>query len=138
MKELLDAIAALLADQPAHVLSAPSPVVYPYRLVWPSVGTPGPDAPLSGARGHVTGLVGVTSVGETPGAVVILADLARAALGEQEAVPLAVAGWEAQIQWGAFGTARQDEQVLIPDTATHPHIYVDLFRLDANRTPGGA
>ena len=127
-----DAIAALLAPlgKPVYWMSVQGAVTYPYLLVWPSTGAPGPDETLASSNTHVSGLYGVTSVGATVSAAATVAGNARALLGETHPVDLPISGRQALIRWESFGTASEDTDVTIPMLNTHPGIYVDLYRVE--------
>lgn len=107
-----------------------APLVYPYYLVWPSAGAPHADADLDRAR-DVSFLVGVTSVGETFTSAGVIGRKARAALGEDRFVRLAVPGRSARIRWEAFSTASVDRDVKLVTSGTHPGIWVDLYRVES-------
>ena len=132
MSAVFDAISTLLAPlgKPVHWISAPGAVTYPYLLVWPSTGAPGPDETLAGVITHVSGLYGVTSVAATVSAAATVAANVRPLLGETHPVDLPISGRQGLIRWESFGTASEDTDVTIPTLNTHPGIYVDLYRVE--------
>ena len=130
MRPQIEAVRALVASataKPAYTVSVPASPSYPYLIVAPAIGT-ADEATLEGATG-LDLTVTVRAVAATPDAALILADVARAALGQTRAVDLSVAGHRAEIRWVRHEADYLDRDVTLPATGTHPALSVDSYRL---------
>jgi hypothetical protein len=128
----LNAVKALLVPEgrPVHVLDATGETSYPYFLVWPSTGAPGPDGALD-QNADLSFLIGVTAVGATVDSAGIVARNGKARLGPSKPVPLVVAGRLAWIRWEGLATANVDRDVTLPGSNTHPAFEAHLYRVES-------
>lgn len=128
----LEAVQALLAPlgRPVYLIEASGTLTYPYRLVWPSTGAPGVDAPLD-QNADLSFLIGVTAVGETVTSAGVIARSGKDVLGPSKFVPLAVTGRRAWIRWEGLGSANVDRDVTIPNTNRHPAFEVHMYRVES-------
>lgn len=121
MREHIAALRGLLtaAGLTSYYVEAPSTAPRPYVLVWSSSGRPTTEAAVSPSS-DFQDVVGVTSVADTPEAVLIVQGRARAALA---GTPV-VAG---RLVWLTLEDSRP---VTVDRDVTPPRPYgVDLFRL---------
>jgi len=120
-----------LVDAVGYVNGAEAPLVYPYYLVWPSAGAPGPDVALCETNEHTSFLVGVTSVGVNPEQAGVLARNAMRTLGPRGPIPLAVPDRAASIRWERFASADVDRDVTLPSSSRHPAFQADQYRIES-------
>ena len=133
MIDHLNAVKAVLSPlRPCFVTAVPqgTSLSYPYFLVWPSNGSPGPDGALD-RNADLSFLVSVTSVGVTADSAGILARSGRSLLGPDRPVRLPLAGRLAWVSWSGFATAGPDEQVTLPASNSHPVIEVHQYRVES-------
>ena len=132
MRAHVEAVRALVASatsKTAYTVSVPASPSYPYLIVAPAIGT-ADEATLEGADG-LDLTVTVRAVAATPDAAMILADEARAALGQAYPVPVTVSGWRAWVSWVRHEADYLDRDETLPATGTHPALSVDSYRLQA-------
>jgi hypothetical protein len=120
--------AALEADDiTTHFGTVPSPVTYPYVLLWSSSGV-APVEDSVAPIGDLEGNLGVTSVALTGDAILTLQAKARIALAAFASGSTVVAG---RIVWLNLFESRPvsiDERVTLTGGA-HPGFGVDVYRL---------
>lgn len=127
---LLDAAAAV-KQFVVHRSHVPSPVVYPYAVLW------WPGAPLrdvnsmAGTSGHADIDFQITAVGETEHAVRIVAEAMQDAILDVEVV---ATGWvTGKIRSRGSRPIDEDRDVTLPVTNRHPLYAVQSYRLGAER-----
>jgi len=110
----------------AHDGAVPANPAYPYAVLYINTGNR-EASDLDYASGYQVYDVQVTSVGATAAAARIIAAKVAAALLD---VPPTVTGrscWPIRLE--VAQPAREDRDVTIPGTATHPHYTVDVYRV---------
>jgi hypothetical protein len=123
----IDAVRALLLGlgHEVYFVDVPDKPTYPYFLVWSSTGRMlGPA--LCGTQTDLDDFVGITAVGETPEAAMVVLERARAVL-EDAAPP--VAGRSMHLRLFDSRPIAVDRDVTIPPANRHPSTGVDLYRL---------
>lgn len=120
------AVLSLLAGLPVHDGAVPANPTYPYAVVYLNAGT-AHEVDLTFDSDEQVYDVQVTCVGATAAAARITADRVRAALLDQTPTVTGRACWPIRLE--ASQTAREDRDITIPGTGTHPHYAVDVYRL---------
>lgn len=120
------AVLTLLAGLPVHDGAVPANPAYPYAVLYLNTGT-AHEVDLSYNSDEQVYDVQITSVGASAAAARITADRVRAALLDQTPTVTGRTCWPIRLE--AAQTAREDRDITIPDTGTHPHYAVDIYRL---------
>ncbi len=120
------AVLGLLAGLNVHDGAVPPNPAYPYAVLYIDPGEAN-EADLTMTSLEQVYAVQVTSVGATAAACRIQAGRVRAALLDVTPTVTGRACWPLRVE--ASQTAREDRDVTIPGTGTHPHYAVDVYRL---------
>lgn len=110
----------------AHDGAVPPNPAYPYSVVWVNTGARD-ETSLTLASVHQVYDVQVTSVGATAAAARIQAQRVCAALLDVAPTVAGRSCWPIRLE--AAQTPREDRDVTIPATGTHPHYAADVYRL---------
>lgn len=126
MKRHIDAIRALVpaAYTSYYVEANPLPTP-PYVIIWSSAGVLPAEVPVAGSS-DLTDTIGVTCVGQTPEAALIVLAAVRAALDGSHPAVTGRATWLTLV---GSQPVTIDTDVTIPNTTRHPAYGVDLYTL---------